>query len=689
MDNDFRIIAIQPLKGCKKRFRKNLEIGKLYKFYDEFIFLDENGNEMLPGNRNLKYIRKNKKIPENLYNLENGLQVNISAVVGKNGSGKSTLLELYYAICFALACKAEIIKTFRNTENHSPREEEWFYYVLEVYKELKVALYYSYQGEIYCLEALDTIFGLSIYKNTNNDYCFSEAKSFSTISHFKNFLSEKFPYTIAINYSLYGLNSEFMGPWVERLFHKNDGYQTPLVINPFRTEGNIDVNNELHLAQTRLLTNIVIDKNNKEVNGQIISKIVYEKDDKKYSDSIGKPDYNQIFSDFKESNKLDDMAFLKKVDCLIYNKEGDYKQLKEIKFEITAEIGFIANYVFRKILKISNYPDYQTIFLKEGVPLKNKYFFDFCQKLSLDKTHITYKLRQVLNMLRFNLVPGDWNYLDRGGKNKTYDIKDLNELNFTLETILKGNKMLEIEELIPIGCYNVILQSGDISLASMSSGEQHFVHSIHSVLYHILNVDSVPNNIESKRINYPYVNIILDEIELYYHPEFQRKFVYELLRKLNGQRFNNIQGINILFSTHSPFILSDIPKENILRLKNGKVKPYKESHQTLGANIHELLYNDFFLENSFMGEFVKNKVLNLIDHLKEESDETNASKNNTTTAGFEWNDANSKLFIERIGEPVLKDSLSKLYYQKYEMTSEMIDEEIERLQNLKRKNDRN
>ena len=39
--------------------------------------------------------------------------------------------------------------------------------------------------------------------------------------------------------------------WIEALFHKNDGYRTPIVLNPFRERGNIDINVETELAEQR------------------------------------------------------------------------------------------------------------------------------------------------------------------------------------------------------------------------------------------------------------------------------------------------------------------------------------------------------------------------------------------------------------------------------------------------------
>lgn len=45
--------------------------------------------------------------------------------------------------------------------------------------------------------------------------------------------------------------------WLNGIFHKNDGYQTPIVLAPFRNEGNIDINTENLLARERLLSLII------------------------------------------------------------------------------------------------------------------------------------------------------------------------------------------------------------------------------------------------------------------------------------------------------------------------------------------------------------------------------------------------------------------------------------------------
>jgi hypothetical protein len=122
--------------------------------------------------------------------------------------------------------------------------------------------------------------------------------------------------------------------------------------------------------------------------------------------------------------------------------------------------------------------------------------------------------------------------------------------------------------------------------------------------------------------DYDYVNLILDEVELYHHPEMQRTYLYRLLQGIKALNLKKIKGINILFSTHSPFILSDIPSSNILRLKSGCPEP--ESKRTFGANIYDLLSDDFFMSNGFIGELAMSIIREILDYVNVEkyNDET-------------------------------------------------------------------
>jgi len=135
----------------------------------------------------------------------------------------------------------------------------------------------------------------------------------------------------------------------------------------------------------------------------------------------------------------------------------------------------------------------------------------------------------------------------------------------------------------------------------LSSGEQSLLKLIYSIENIICSVKK-----ESKSIN-----IFLDEIENTLHPNWQKKLINWLI--IVGKNYD--KQINFFICSHSPFILSDIPKENVIFLKReeetGKCINLSEKvdiEETFGQNIHTLLSDSFFIDNGLMGEFAKGKI---------------------------------------------------------------------------------
>ena len=177
---------------------------------------------------------------------------------------------------------------------------------------------------------------------------------------------------------------------------------------------------------------------------------------------------------------------------------------------------------------------------------------------------------------------------------------------------------MKLENLPPaIFKTEIIFQSDgpDIEMSTLSSGEKQLFGVIGAVIYHLQNINSAYTHYDS-------VNLILEEIELYFHPEYQRKFGQLLIKQIHGAELHQLQNINITFVTHSPFVLSDIPKCNVLFLKEGK-PDYGMQENTFGANIHSLLKNGFFLPNLPMGEFAYQKINELFRILNENDFEKN------------------------------------------------------------------
>lgn len=183
------------------------------------------------------------------------------------------------------------------------------------------------------------------------------------------------------------------------------------------------------------------------------------------------------------------------------------------------------------------------------------------------------------------------------------------------------NKMLSVIEESFLNKNMFLLKYIMIEEDSLSSGEralQQFLSWI-NLLPEFQCITG--NNIERLEKN---ILFLIDEMDLYLHPEWQRKFLKSLLKELKLQ-FAGYK-IQVIFSTHSPLCLSDIPVENTVYLrKEGNrfcVEDRGSHKQTFGGNIFDLLNDAFFLEGA-MGEFASNYVNNLLQMiygLQEESD---------------------------------------------------------------------
>lgn len=185
-----------------------------------------------------------------------------------------------------------------------------------------------------------------------------------------------------------------------------------------------------------------------------------------------------------------------------------------------------------------------------------------------------------------------------------------------------------------------------IPIEQMSSGERQYLYTFSTYIYHILNLLSIQ---ESHRVKYRRINLILDEVEMCFHPEYQRRFVDELLGYIKRLSMNRHACFNIMIATHSPFILSDIPQCNILYLENGMVPDTKDFKNPFAANICDILYQSFFLKNGFTGEYARRKVTDMITRLRPNGYFTE-----------KWEEQYWKL-MEIIGDPFLKMQLQQLY----------------------------
>jgi predicted ATPase len=773
--NQFKLLCIIPLNGCDEKFRKNLVIGEAYKFKNNFtVELNTDKSKIT------KVLKEDKKSIDNLYNLKNGITVDISALVGLNGSGKSALIELLYYLIYTMSIynserslltkhskhinqqikraqkdaqkfddperKIRPIELFKILNDHglslSKKELAGITsgqtLLKNIIKNRIVNLLGQEQDDIKSERSIKNKLAVAmVYETSEGIYSTSfsnkELNSYKynpngEIEKVDNFFFNPFFYSICLNYSHHSLNSDVMGNWINSLFHKNDGYTTPVVINPMRDNGNFNINRELHLSNERVMSNLTYDVANKsEVNlldKYLLKKFIFK----------SKKDFDLITCDsFEDKNKG-----LKKSRTKSYTK-NDFDKLRPVVF-VRSMIGneylnrftnyqdFALGYIEKKIEKIKN--NYSYLFLDKNLNYNHNKFKSF---LKNDKSHVTKKLRQTVNFIKYtNNASSVWNEMGH----HTYAEFEVSKFRVWLEECNSNYENLSASALMEFALpafFNIDFELSvkdssnvkPIRLSELSSGEQQMIFNINTITYHLYNLQSVHSDeaIVSKKKEkkdnkverFPYKNIaiILDEIEIYYHPDMQRELTSKILIALENIKEKGekgIESIHIIYLTHSPFILSDIPSSNILRLVEGKVKTIEQ--QTFGANIHDLLANEFFLKKGFMGEFAKNEINRVIEtlnymrlsNLREEKqklinstlekDEIEILKQeifkietkleNDVTPSEKYNETYCKILIELVGEPMLYMSLMELYSQTFkESKNEFIDNQIKKIIQLR------
>ena len=115
----------------------------------------------------------------------------------------------------------------------------------------------------------------------------------------------------------------------------------------------------------------------------------------------------------------------------------------------------------------------------------------------------------------------------------------------------------------------------------------------------------------------------------------------------------------MIFVTHSPYILSDIPKTNVLFLKDG-MPCYNMQENTFGANINSLLKNGFFLPGLPIGQFAHEKI-----------DRIFAKLHNGDFNDEEFKKLKQEILL--IGEPFIRQQLMTLYNTYTEFNKEAIE----------------
>lgn len=166
--------------------------------------------------------------------------------------------------------------------------------------------------------------------------------------------------------------------------------------------------------------------------------------------------------------------------------------------------------------------------------------------------------------------------------------------------------------------------------ARLSSGEQELLNLLSRLYYGITIKPQRFHNIESPRI------LLLDEAEIGYHPDWQRQYVKVLTEFMGFMRVSAGVDFQIVITSHSPIILSDVPvcSVNFLRRQGETTENVNNEEETFGENVFRLYRRGFFMENGLIGEFAKKKI-QALEEVIENGDVTETVRHQVEMIGDE------------------------------------------------------
>lgn len=208
---------------------------------------------------------------------------------------------------------------------------------------------------------------------------------------------------------------------------------------------------------------------------------------------------------------------------------------------------------------------------------------------------------------------------------------------------------------------------------NLSSGER-AMFNIYSRFYSLTNKLQKAENARLR----DNILIMIDEGDLYLHPAWQKRFLFDLLKFLpsiyataNDGAKRNLQ---IIITSNNPISVSDLPNPNLVFLekKNNTIKVadgLDEKKLTFAANIHTLYTDSFFLKGGLVGEFAKMKINRAIEILQ-------GDRGTIIT-----NREHLEIFISSIGEQLIKSKLTQMLSERLQLNLIDLQERVANLEN--------
>lgn len=435
-------------------------------------------------------------------------------------------------------------------------------------------------------------------------------------------------YAIYFNYMLDSLkDNDDEDYWIEEIYHKSDDYNVPCLIEPYKKNNMINISNLDYLTRQRMMLH------RKALNSNSVLRDIFSPTQIKLKLDVAKiikvlresgNFMMQMLSRYKEDiHEIMDLMSEKENAEIELNSLGGFTRYrlinkKEKETDIKLKISHLEADLTSKLLNVP-------LFIINNLYIANK-----IDKYNSQNEKSNIKLVIVDNVIKAPVKDRSHSTLKL--RNAIKYGKCLSSSPDSFEKYERVRAIEKNDSFLPSWFELQLRDDSGRTLSSLSSGEKNLYIFISTLIYQINNIKSRWRRDHSKE--YHNILLLLDEADIGLHPKWQRKYISYLIDSLKSYK-----GLyfHLLCTSHSPFIVSDLPKNHMLFLDNGIVTSLHNSQNTFGANIHTLLHDSFFMqEDMMMGKFAEVIIENIFNFGKKIfalSDELKQLENDNGAAG--------------------------------------------------------
>lgn len=595
----------------------------------------------------IKYINKNLKIEENknyipnFYNIDTNNISNITAVIGKNGSGKTTLLDMItkilcvgpfgeYNFIIAFIKNNEICVYAKEGLINKKIEHDFKLITFEnqnikesickdMIKNTSIVFFSNIVNlrnkQINSSIMKNNFFNISIEEDINKTYIEPE------IEFNRKYVNQKF---VDQRFVDNRVNREIKNKMTERnikfLSQNNSILKVENISLYFKCYQTLGVftssldklryyrkNNPIKRSDNYIeKLNYSVTRKEKEIYEEIEREILYRHCSRR-RDVLDIAYFILVDKFFEELyNKINNNDIINLINNEIKKK---VKRSRAIEM-IYQVIGVIENIEIDKIRT-----SYQkSIDNEDSITDIVNEFKNFLQE-------ICKKYKQTLNNLG-GIIGNHQIMVDTFRPYGKREIQSRKVLHQIMPIISVPNE--EIKTLYKIlNSDNNFIEMFNLEFKGLSSGQQALLN-MYSSFYDVL------DKIEDKKN----VLVLMDEPELYFHPEWQRKYIYFIVEFFNTYYKN--KNVQIIFTSNSPYVLSDLNNSSVIIMEK------EEKNKTFAGNIMNLLIDNYFMEDT-IGKFAEEKIKGIVNRVKNK----------------EVNSDDFKI-IDQIGEDVIRKNIEEM-----------------------------